>query len=153
MSVIVIGGCSHVADEVHDADSEHAGALTSSGGEHDRDGEEGHYEGGEDNHGEEGEEDGTEYALGDTYDQVRRGARLILAYDADANVFTGTVENTTDETLKQVRVEVHLSNGTELGPTERADLGPGESRAVVLQATEEAFEGWTAHPEVGSGEH
>ena len=27
-----------------------------------------------------------------------------------------SVENTTEATLKQVRVEVHLSNGTELGP-------------------------------------
>ena len=102
---------------------------------------------------EEGEESGTELALGETYDEIRNGARLILAYDAQSNAFKGTVENTTDETLKQVRVEVHLSNGKELGPTPAADLAPGESREVELIATSTDFDGWTAHPEVGEGEH
>ncbi len=150
LSVALMYGCSHVAESAHD---EGSSALTSSRGEHDRDGGEHHDEGGGEGHEEEGEEDGTEYALGDTYDQVRRGARLVLAYDADSNSFMGTVENTTDEVLKQVRVEVHLSNGTELGPTDREDLAPGESRPVVLQATEKTFDGWTAHPEVGTSEH
>ena len=99
------------------------------------------------------EESGTELALDETYDQVRNGARLILAYDAQSNSFKGTVENTTDETLKQVRVEVHLSNGKELGPTPAADLAPGEKRDVQLIATSTDFDGWTAHPEVGEGEH
>lgn len=102
--------------------------------------------------GEAGEESGTEYALHDTYDQVRNGARLVLTYDAQANAFKGTVENTTRETLSRVRVEVHLSNGRELGPTTPAELEPGESRAVTLTATSTGFDGWTAHPEVGSGE-
>ena len=102
---------------------------------------------------EEGEESGTELALNETYDNVRNGARLILAYDAQTNSFKGTVENTTDETLKQVRVEVHLSNGKELGPTPAADLAPGEKRKVQLIATSTDFDGWTAHPEVGEGEH
>ena len=102
---------------------------------------------------EEGEESGTELALNETYDKVRNGARLILAYDAQTNSFIGTVENTTDETLKQVRVEVHLSNGKELGPTPSADLAPGEKRDVQLIATSTDFDGWTAHPEVGEGEH
>ena len=102
---------------------------------------------------EEGEESGTELALNETYDQARNGARLILAYDAQTNSFIGTVENTTDETLKQVRVEVHLSNGKELGPTPSADLAPGEKRDVQLIATSTDFDGWTAHPEVGEGEH
>ena len=72
-----------------------------------------------------GEESSTELTLNETYDNVRNGARLILAYDAQSNSFKGTVENTTDETLQQVRVEVHLSNGTELGPTTPVDLQPG----------------------------
>ena len=101
----------------------------------------------------EGEESNTEIALNETYDQVRNGARLILAYDAQTNSFIGTVENTTDETLKQVRVEVHLSNGKELGPTPSADLAPREKRDVQLIATSTDFDGWTAHPEVGEGEH
>ena len=104
-------------------------------------------------HSEDGEESGAELALNETYDQVRNGARLILAYDAQTNAFKGTVENTTDETLKQVRVEVHLSNGKELGPTPAADLAPGEKREVQLIATSTDFDGWTAHPEVGEGEH
>ena len=50
---------------------------------------------------------------------VRNGARLILSYDAASNSFKGTVENTTSNVLTRVRVEVHLSNGAELGPTTR----------------------------------
>lgn len=101
----------------------------------------------------EGEESGTELALDAQYDNTRNGARLILAYDAQTNSFKGTVENTTNETLKQVRVEVHLSNGKELGPTPAADLAPSEKREVQLIATSTDFDGWTAHPEVGEGEH
>ena len=82
---------------------------------------------------------------------VRNGAHLVLRYDAEANAFVGTVRNVTDGTLRLVRVEVHLSNGTELGPTTPADLGPGEAREVRLTATTTAFTGWTAHPEVGPG--
>ena len=101
----------------------------------------------------EGEESNTELALNEQYDKVRGGARLILTYDAQTNSFKGTVENTTDETLKQVRVEVHLSNGTELGPTPSGDLAPGEIRGIELVATSAEFNGWTAHTEVGEGEH
>ena len=101
----------------------------------------------------EGEESNTELTLNEQYDKVRNGARLILIYDAQTNSFKGTVENTTNETLKQVRVEVHLSNGKELGPTPSGDLAPGEIRAIELVATSTGFTGWTAHPEVGEGEH
>ena len=100
-----------------------------------------------------GEESNTEFALDEQYDRVRNGARLILAYDAQTNSFNGTVENTTNATLKQVRVEVHLSNGKELGPTPPGDLAPGETRDIELVATSTDFNGWTAHPEVGGGEH
>ncbi len=128
--------------------------LTASWSEHSRDGGEGRGErGGEAKHGEKGEESGTQYALNETYNQVRNGARLILAYDAKSNSFKGTVENTTNKTLKRVRVEVHLSNGTELGPTTPGDLGPGEKRSIKLKATSRKFEKWSAHPEVGIGEH
>ncbi len=102
------------------------------------------------------EESGIRLGLDEIYDQVRDGARLILTYDMKANSFFGTVENTTVHTLKQVRVEVHLSNGVELGPTNPADLDPGERIAVTLAGTSSSFESWSAHPEVGesdSGEH
>lgn len=99
------------------------------------------------------EESNVELTFTDTYDKVRNGARLILNYDAENNAFKGTVENTTNETLKQVRVEVHLSNGKELGPTTPGDLAPGEKRAILLTATSTNFDRWTAHPEVGEDEH
>ena len=99
------------------------------------------------------EESNVELTLTDTYDKVRNGARLILNYDTQSNAFKGTVENTTDETLKRVRVEVHLSNGKELGPTAPGDLAPGEKREILLAATSTDFDKWTAHPEVGEGEH
>ena len=107
----------------------------------------------ENKHLEEGEESGTRYALNDTFDEIRNGIRLILAYDSQGNSFNGTVENTTSKTLKQVRVEVHLSNGKELGPTTPADLEAGQKKEVKLTTTSKNFDGWSAHPEVGIGEH
>ena len=98
-----------------------------------------------------GEESRTTLTLEETYDHVRNGARLIIGYDAEANAFAGTVRNVTESTLRMVRVEVHLSNGTELGPTTPVDLAPGETIEVTLPATDEPFTGWTAHPEVGEG--
>ena len=95
------------------------------------------------------EESANRLTLDETYDHTRNGARLILVYDTINNAFKGTVENTTAQTLDQVRVEIHLSNGTELGPTTPQDLAPGEKIPVVLQATSTPFTWWVAHPEVG----
>ena len=95
------------------------------------------------------EESGTALALNETYDVVRKGARLILAYDMESNSFNGTVENTTSNTLTKVRVEVHLSNGIEVGPTTPVNLTPGETVEVTLPAINQAFDGWTPHAEVG----
>ncbi len=100
-----------------------------------------------------GEESGESLAPDETYDVIRKGARLILRYDAASNSFVGTVQNTTEGVLNNVRVEVHLSNGTELGPTTPVDLAPGQIVEVSLPATEEPFTGWTPHAEVGEGEH
>lgn len=123
------------------------------GGEHDGEGEhrEGRGEhGGEGGHeeGDEGEESGIYIGRAETWDETRRGARLVLSFDTGRNAFAGTVENTTNETLCAVRVEVHLSSGTELGPTQRTDLAAGASTRVELETAGEAFERWTAHPEV-----
>ena len=123
MGAAVAGGCAGITDE--------------RGGEHGAEGE--------------GEESGTVLALDQTYDAVRNGAHLILRYDAEANAFVGTVRNATGGTLRLVRVEVHLSNGTELGPTTPVDLAPGAAIEVRLAATATAFTGWTAHAEVGPG--
>lgn len=152
---VVIGGCSSDRGAGDKQDSDTPMVIR---GEHDRDGDEHGAEGehdhdGRGHHGEEGEESSVELGLNQTYDNVRNGARLILAYDPQVNSFNGTVENTTDTVLKQVRVEVHLSDGKELGPTTPADLDPGERREVRLTATNRDFGGWTAHPEVGIGEH
>ena len=137
---VVISGCSNDRGTGEKQDSDKS---TTTRGEHARD------RGGD----AEGEESGTELALNETYDNVRNGARLILTYDAQSNSFNGTVENTTERILERVRVEVHLSNGTELGPTVPGDLKSGEKRNVTLKATSKAFDGWSAHPEVGNEEH
>ncbi len=88
----------------------------------------------------------------DTYDELRAGSRLILSYDAASNAFTGTVENVTEAPLIRVRVEIHLSNGVELGPTPAVDLAPGASAAVSLAAPDRPFDTWSAHAEVGGGD-
>ena len=97
------------------------------------------------------EASGANLAPDETYDAVRGGARLILNYDAAGNAFTGTVENTTGNVLTNVRIEVHLSNGTELGPTTPVDLAPGQVMDVNLPSTAAPFTDWIAHAEVGSG--
>ena len=118
--------------------------VEQSGSEHTGDTEEGEHGGG----AEEGEESGVQLELSETFDEVRAGARLILSYDSTDNLFKGTVENTTDSTLRRVRVEVHLSNGIELGPTTPVDIWPGRMIDVILTATGDPFTSWSAHAEV-----
>lgn len=101
----------------------------------------------------EGEESAAQLAKDDAFDQERAGTRLTLSYDAGAKAFAGAVANVASDALSQVRVEVHLSNGTELGPTPPVDLAPGETAAVRLAAAGQDFETWSAHAEVGTGEH
>jgi hypothetical protein len=100
-----------------------------------------------------GEEDGTQLGIDDVYDVERKGTHLVLKYDSEAKAFTGTVENVSNEVLDRVRVEVHLSNGTELGPTTQVDLKPGEKREVLLAVESDDFDGWSTHAEVGDSEH
>ncbi len=113
------------------------------------------------------EESANRLTLTDTYDNVRNGAHLIIAYNATTDAFEGTVTNTTSALLSQVRVEVHLYDGTvtvdELGPTPNVDLMASESHDIVLPVMGQTFTEWVAHPEVGpsssggegegSGEH
>ena len=126
----------HDEDGEHDAKGERAGHLPS------------HEEGGG-----AGEESGQQFTKDLAYDHVRNGVRLKLIYDATTNAFVGTVENTTNQTVSRVRVEVHLSNGIELGPTTPTDLAPGQKINVELSAAGQDFNKWSAHPEVGSSEH
>ena len=78
---------------------------------------------------------------------------MSISYDSTREVFSGTITNTTDEIVRMVRVEVHLSNGVELGPTATADLAAGESSEVELDAGSQTFTTFGAHVEIGSGEH
>ena len=126
--------------------SERSGGSES--GEHSEGSESGEHSSGSESD-EAGEESGTQFMLNETFDEVRAGARLVLSYESNANAFIGTVENTTGATLSQVRVEVHLSNGTELGPTTPVDLAPGQVIDITLPATSQPFALWSAHPEVG----
>jgi hypothetical protein len=100
-----------------------------------------------------GEEDGTQLGIDDVYDVERKGTHLVLKYDSEAKAFTGTVENVSNEVLDRVRMEVHLSNGIELGPTTQVDLKPGEKREVLLTVESDDFDGWSTHAEVGDSEH
>ena len=95
---------------------------------------------------------GNALAQDETFDSVSNGSRLILNYEGASNSFKGTVENTTNRDLDRVRIEVHLSNGAELGPTTPTNMAPGEVLEINLPATPESFTGWTAHAEVGSGD-
>lgn len=137
LAAVVIGACTQVDYEVSGGyeSSDERGA--SAGGEH----------GGGD-----GEESANQLSKSDTYDELRAGSRLILIYDAESNAFTGTVENVTEAPLSRVRVEIHLSNGVELGPTPAVDLVPGASAAVSLAAPDRPFDTWSAHAEVGGGD-
>ena len=137
--LIGLAACSSTSD----SGPESGGGEGEGSGEHGESGENG--EGGES-----GEESATQYTLTETYDEVRAGARLVLRYDAATQTFTGTVANTTSATLSRVRVEVHLSNGVELGPTAPMDLVPGQTSPVTLTAIGQVFATWGAHPEVGS---
>ncbi|QDU33620.1 hypothetical protein KS4_16720 [Poriferisphaera corsica] len=96
-----------------------------------------------------GEEGGNRIGKYEKWDRVRNGARLILAYNPSSQSFKGYVHNTTKQMLPDVRVEVHLSNGTELGPTKRVNLKPGAKLQIELAANNQKFAWWTTHPEYG----
>ncbi len=80
-------------------------------------------------------------------------ACTVEAYLDGTDAVVVTVENTTGEMLEEVRVEVHLSNGVELGPTTPRGVSPGETVDIMLSANGEDFARWSAHPEVGRDEH
>ena len=101
-------------------------------------------ESGEVAHDEGDEESAAQFTKANTYDAIRKGARLTLRFDASANAFVGSVTNTTNQPLRRVRVEVHLSNGTELGPTTPRDLPAGNTMPIKLDALGEAFNTWSA---------
>ncbi|MDE2945269.1 MAG: hypothetical protein OXT63_13850 [Gemmatimonadota bacterium] len=129
-----------------DARGEHSGREGR--GEHGGREGRGEHAGGEG--GEGGEEGGAYLAKMTRQDELfANGARLVLAFNPNTQVFAGSVTNTTTTTLSQVRVEIHLDNGTELGPTKRVDVGPGQTIPVELGTFGEEFSSWISHPEAG----
>ena len=100
----------------------------------------------------EGEEKGTKMKIDEKFDEVRRGVRMVLTYDKNSSAFIGTVENITEKIIEKVRVEVHLSNGIELGPTKALDLKPSEKSKIYLSAKGQEFKTWNTHAESGSFE-
>ncbi len=107
-------------------------------------------------------EGGTRYALSQAAAETRSGVILIIRYDAEKKTFVGNMANTTDAIAPGARVEVHLSNGTEIGPTPKIDMRPGQVSPVTLDASGQTFTWWSVHVELGasgtesgegSGEH
>lgn len=156
----------HMEKKGHDKDGENHGeerkghdndAKHTEGKGHDRDGEgHGAERKGHDNdstEGERGEEDGTQLSLKQTYDVTKHGVRLVLKYNSEHNSFEGYMQNTTSRAVERARVEVHLSNGTELGPTKPVTLAAKAKKSVSLKATEKSFKNWSTHAEVGNMEH
>ncbi len=121
------------------------GAVSQGGGSGEH-GSSGEGSGGEEAEGSEGsgggeEASGATLAPNETFDKVHSGARLVMNYDAASN-----------SVLTRVRIEVHVSNGKELGPTIPINMAPGEMRTISLPSMQASFAGWIAHDEVGSGE-
>ena len=113
-------------------------------------GERGHREGRERGEKGRGEENGNRIPKMTKHVKTyKNGARLTLQYNAVTQAFVGNVVNTTKKTLSQVRVEIHLSNGLELGPTKRIDLKAGATIPVELSALDQKFSHWVTHPEAG----
>lgn len=100
--------------------------------------------------GEGGEEGGSYLAKMTKQNELfANGARLVLQFNPNTQVFVGSVTNTTAKTLSQVRVEIHLDNGRELGPTKRIDVGPGQTIPVELGTFGNEFSSWVSHAEAG----
>ncbi len=95
-------------------------------------------------------ESGRQWSPSETATETRNGVELVISYNSSAERFEGTVTNTNDTTVTDVRVEIHLSNGNELGPTPRIDLAPDESRPVTLDASGQSFTWYSVHVEIGS---
>ena len=122
-------------------------------------------EGGEGSEGSEGSEGGSEgsegsesgngslsFSIDESCSILKSGIQLQLAYDKATQSFTGSALNVSSQIATRVRVEIHLSNSVELGPTTNVDLAPGNQTNIVLPAKGQTFATWTAHAEVGNAE-
>lgn len=118
-------------------------------------GERGHREGGEHGHREGGERGDSEKGgrgiakLTKHVKTYKNGGKLTLQYNPATQAFIGNVKNTTSKDLPDMRVEIHLSNGVELGPTKRIKMKPGQTIPIELGAFGQNFTHWVTHPEAG----
>lgn len=109
--------------------------------------------------GEEGDPSSPILTLTESWDGVVNGVRVKMSYDMATETFSGIAENSTNQTLKGVLVELNLKQDTktvvELGPYPVGDLTPGQQAKVVLKVADEpeakgvTFNAWEIHPEVG----
>lgn len=99
------------------------------------------------------EENGSQFTKEHVYKNVKNGVELLLQFDETTSSFVGTIENTSEKVVKRARVEVHLSNGIELGPTTPKDIKAGDKIEVKLSANGQVFDTWSTHAEIGSNEH
>jgi len=102
---------------------------------------------------EESEESGIRYTQEQKLDEVRKGLQLFLEYDKSNSSFVGRMKNISKKVVKKARVEVHLSNGVELGPTKAVNIIPGRTVRVTLAADNQSFTWYSAHAESGTSEH
>ena len=95
------------------------------------------------------EESATQYALDQTFDQVRnaRAPDSVIRLECQRFQRDGREHNRGDAERRPCRGA--SSNGIELGPTTPLDLAPGQTHGIALPASDESFESWSAHPEVG----
>ena len=96
-------------------------------------------------------ESGPILSINQEHDTVHNGIRMILRYHKASESFIGSVFNVTEKPVLAVRVEVHLVEGSELGPTPRKDLAPGQKGDILLPTGGQSFKLWTAHVESGVG--
>ncbi len=150
--LVFVYGCNKGSDEGESAEtSTHEQEQEGQAGEGEHGEKAGESERGE--HAGEGEETGPRISIDGIHNEVRKGVRLILSFDNESSSFIGTVGNITEKTVSRVRVEVHLSNGIELGPTKPINLAPGKKVDVKLSAEGQSFKWWKAHAEAGASEH
>ena len=92
----------------------------------------------------EGPEPSPDLALIDTLHFHLAGAQLVLSYDPATNAFTGTVENTTENTLPKLSVAVYLDSHETLLETPVVDLAPSQVIEVTLPVGSKLFTSWSA---------
>lgn len=85
----------------------------------------------------------------ESVDQMHEGVRLRLSYHPKSDSIQGTLTNTTDQEINDVRVEIHLKNGEKLAPVTQERLFKGQEAGIGFNAKGKDIEGWTAHVEIG----